>query len=415
VGRRRARDEGGRGLNPSNEAEERGYRRRVLDAALLALSARIAVDETADTTPEAVITELWENHFVLGPRRAAPGSRRIEVENAVRLPGSPESPASAALGRLKPLARKPKRLDEVPCLYQPGGTAPVVVEMEGGDRSSSSADGLAGRKPPPGGQGSVITAEPAELRPLDDLFEPSGADPAVRAMAERIARRLSIRRPTRDHAGTRGSGALESLPYRYASDDIDLDRTLEVLTERPVPEDTDIIVRERVRTRRAVALLVDVSGSMRGEKIRTMAATVGALAADLESEDLALVAFWRDAALLKPLHTSRPSTGLLDDLLRIPAKGLTNVHFALTVGLAELSRSSARQRIALLLSDCVHNAGPDPRLVAMRFPRLHVLLQTDGEHDAALASDLARLGHGRLSAIRDYRQVAPALNQLLSA
>jgi Mg-chelatase subunit ChlD len=394
-----------------SEAEERGYAQRVLDAALLALSARIAVDETADTTPEAVITELWENHFILGPRRAQRGSRRIEVENAVQLPGSP---APAALPRLKPLSRKPKRLDEVPCLYQSGGAAPVVVEMDGGDRSGAG-DGLAGRKPPPGGQGSLVTTEAAELRPLDDLFEPSGADPAVRAMAERIARRLAIRRPTRDHAGTRGVGALESLPYRYASDDIDLDRTLEVLTERPVPEDTDIIVRERVRTRRAVALLVDVSGSMKGEKIRTMAATVGALAADLESEDLALVAFWRDAALLKPLHSSRSSAGLLDDLLRIPAKGLTNVHFALTVGLAEISRSSARQRIALLLSDCVHNAGPDPRLVAMRFPRLHVLLQTDGEHDAALASDLARLGHGRLSAVRDYRQVAPALNELLSA
>jgi Mg-chelatase subunit ChlD len=381
----------------------------VLDAALLALSARIAVDETVDRTPEAVITELWENHFIFGPRRAAPGSRRIEVDNAVQLPGSP---ATAALGRLKPLARKPKRLDEVPCLYQAGGTAPVVVDLGVDDRSAGA--GLPGRELPAGGQGSLITAEPAELRPLDDLFEPSGADPAVRAMAERIARRLSIRRPTRDHAGTRGSGALESLPYRYASDDIDLDRTLEVLTERPAPCDTDIIVRERVRTRRAVALLVDVSGSMKGEKIRTMAATVGALAADLESEDLALVAFWRDAALLKPLHNCRRSTGLLDDLLRIPAKGLTNVHFALTVGLAELSRSSARQRIALLLSDCVHNAGPDPRLVALRFPRLHVLLQTDGEHDAALAAELARLGHGRLAPVRDYRQVAPALNRLLA-
>jgi Mg-chelatase subunit ChlD len=381
----------------------------VLDAAHLALSARIAVDETADTTPEAVITELWENHFLLEPHRAASGPRRVEVDNAVQLPGSPQS---ARLAGLKPLARKPKRLDEVPSLYQAGGSAPVVVDLGGGDRSTGA--GAAGRDAAAGAQGSLITAEAAQLRPLADLFEPSGADPAVRAMAERIARRLSIRRPTRDHAGTRGSGALESLPYRYASDDIDLDRTLEVLTERPAPCDTDIIVRERVRTRRAVALLVDVSGSMKGEKIRTMAATVGALAADLESEDLALVAFWRDAALLKPLHASRPSTALVDDLLRIPAKGLTNVHFALTVGLAELGRSSARQRIALLLSDCVHNAGPDPRLVALRFPRLHVLLQTDGEHDAALGADLARLGHGRLAPVRDYRQVAPALNRLLA-
>lgn len=382
----------------------------MLDAALVALSARVAVDETVDRSPESVITELWENHFVLGPARAAPGRRRLEVDNAV---GLPAAPGAAALGRLKPLARKPKRLDQAPCLYQAGGTTPVVVDF-GGGRRGDAAGPAAGREPPPGSEGSMITTETAELRPLAELFEPSGPDPAVRAMAERIARRLSIRRRAREHAGTRGVGALESLPYRYASDDIDLDRTLEVLTERPAPEDTDIIVRERVRTRRAVALLVDVSGSMRGEKIRTMAATVGALAADLESEDLAVVAFWRDAALVKPLHTYRAGTGLLDDLLRIPAKGLTNVHFALTVALAELARSAARQRIAVLLSDCVHNAGPDPRLVALRFPRLHVLLETDGEHDAALAADLAGLGHGRLSRVRDYRQVAPALNQLLS-
>jgi len=403
VGRRRAGHEGRRRLNED-------YAPRVLDAALLALSARIAVDETTDTTPEAVITELWENHFLLGPRRAAPGPHRVAVENAVRLPGEPA--ALARLG-LKPLSRKPKRLDEAPTLYRSGRSAPVVVETVGDDRRG----GPPGPGAPPGGPPEmVVTAEAARLRPLEELFEPGGVDPGVRAMAERITRRLSIRRPARprDHAGERGAGRLESLPYRYGSDDIDLDRTIEVLTERPAPCDTDIVVRERVRTRRAVALVVDVSGSMKGEKIRTMAATVGAMAADLESEDLAVVAFWRDAALLKPLHTHRPAPRLLDDLLRIPARGLTNVHFALSVALAELGRSSARQRIAVLLSDAVHNAGPDPRALAARFPRLHVLLQTDGEHDAALAADLARLGRGLTVPVRHYRQVAPALNRLLS-
>ena len=40
--------------------DDREYGRRVLDAAHLALSARIAVDDTTDTTPETIITELWE-------------------------------------------------------------------------------------------------------------------------------------------------------------------------------------------------------------------------------------------------------------------------------------------------------------------------------------------------------------------
>jgi Mg-chelatase subunit ChlD len=159
--------------------------------------------------------------------------------------------------------------------------------------------------------------------------------------------------------------------------------------------------------------VVDVSGSMKGEKIRTMAATVGALAADLDRDDLAVVAFWRDAALLKPLGRPRSAARVLDDLLRIPARGLTNVHFALAVALDELARSPARQRSAVLLSDCVHNAGPDPRPLALRFPRLHVLLEADGEHDPALAADLARLGRGRVEPVRHYRQVAPAVNRLL--
>ena len=50
--------------------------RNVLDAALLALSARVGVDEASDATPEQVITEIWENHFfsVPGARRRDPAS-----------------------------------------------------------------------------------------------------------------------------------------------------------------------------------------------------------------------------------------------------------------------------------------------------------------------------------------------------
>jgi hypothetical protein len=104
---------------------------------------------------------------------------------------------------------------------------------------------------------------------------------------------------------------------------------------------------------------------------------------------------------------------VLEDLLRLPAKGLTNVGFALEVALAELSRSRARSRSAILLSDAVHNAGPDPRLAAGRLPRLDALLEATGEHDTDLAHDLARLGRGRVFSVQQHRDVAPALNQIL--
>jgi Mg-chelatase subunit ChlD len=102
---------------------------------------------------------------------------------------------------------------------------------------------------------------------------------------------------------------------------------------------------------------------------------------------------------------------LLDQLLAIPAKGLTNVAFPLQQASRELGRAPARDARVVLLSDCVHNAGPDPRPFAARLPRLDVLLDASGEQDVELARELARAGHGRLARIRTYRDVAPALSR----
>lgn len=45
----------------------------VLDAMVVALSGRIHLDEAADTTPEAVLEQIWQDRFVLEPAAAAPG------------------------------------------------------------------------------------------------------------------------------------------------------------------------------------------------------------------------------------------------------------------------------------------------------------------------------------------------------
>jgi Mg-chelatase subunit ChlD len=258
----------------------------------------------------------------------------------------------------------------------------------------------------------VFTDETSSVRDLRDLLleEP---DPRVRRTAREIASRLALRHRGRDRIAARGPGRPASAPYRGGADDIDLDRTIEVLAERPLPEDEDLIVRTSVTARRAVALVVDISGSMKGEKAHVVAAAVGAVAGELQREELTVLAFWQDSAVLATAAQPVDPLTLLDDLLRLPAQGLTNIHGALEVAAAELARSRLRERVAILLSDCVHNAGPDPRLAVRRLPRLHVLLQTEGEHDAWLARELARLGGGGLAAVAAAADVAPALNRLL--
>lgn len=238
-------------------------------------------------------------------------------------------------------------------------------------------------------------------------------DPQVRALARAIASRMSIPKPRIDETARRGLGELETLPYRGSSDEIDLDRTIEVLAETPVPEDEDILVRERLRTKRSVVLLVDVSGSMKGERIATAAATVGALAGELTHDRLAVVAFWSDAAVLLHLGEAVRPMELLDAILHIPARGLTNVAFPLEVAARELAGVPSREARVILLSDCVHNAGPDPRPIAAKLPRVDVLLDATGEKDIELGREIASRGRGTCHVLRGYRDVAPALSAIL--
>lgn len=60
-------------LRGLDRAEHEQYTQTVLDAMVLALSGRIHLDEAADTTPEQVLREIWEDRFLLEPAAAAPG------------------------------------------------------------------------------------------------------------------------------------------------------------------------------------------------------------------------------------------------------------------------------------------------------------------------------------------------------
>jgi MoxR-like ATPase len=53
--------------------DETPYRDVVYDAMIVALSGRIFLDETVESTPEQVLRQIWEDHFILDPATAAPG------------------------------------------------------------------------------------------------------------------------------------------------------------------------------------------------------------------------------------------------------------------------------------------------------------------------------------------------------
>jgi Mg-chelatase subunit ChlD len=369
------------------------YTALVLDAITVALSGRIQVDPASGATPEHILHELWEEHFLQLAAAPPADGPAIAADTPIRRPGT-DKPG--------PTRRKPKQLDNAPQLF-----VPTPDEARGGGLALRSRD-----TPPPANARADRTAGGLGDETGGLVAIPAAAsDPEVAARANEIATRLSLRRRgTVRHHPARGEW--RAAPYDGGSDDIDLEATLEVLLELPTPAADDIVVRQRLLHRRAVALLVDISGSMRGERVRTAAATVGALAGELQDDQLSVVAFWSDAALLLALGDRVEPADLMETLLRLPARGLTNVAFPLEVARDELSRAQLPDGRALLLSDCVHNAGPDPRATAAGLGRLDVLLDVSGEHDADLGRELARAGRGRCIPVRTHRDVAPALDAI---
>jgi Mg-chelatase subunit ChlD len=306
-----------------------------------------------------------------------------------------------------PLRRRPKQLTAEPAVFRPGAGGNALVSA-----GSSRRGGAAGAT---GGTAPGLSDEQGKVIELADLdAAASGAGGLARRQAREIARRLSVARPRRDDRRRGVGGQLASVRWRAGSDDIDLDRTLDALAETPFPEDGDVVVRERRRIRRSVVLVVDVSGSMRGERMRTAAAAVGALVGELSRDRVAVVAFWSDAAVLLGLGEPVDPAGVLELLLRVPTEGLTNVAFALEVARRQLAGVPPRDARVLLLSDCVHNAGPDPRTVAAGLPRLDVLVDVSAEVDTDLGRDLAAAGRGRVRLIRTHRDVATAISELFA-
>jgi MoxR-like ATPase len=60
--------------NSADPAEAgENYADIVFDAMVVALSGRIFLDETVEATPEQVLRQIWEDHFILEPATAEPG------------------------------------------------------------------------------------------------------------------------------------------------------------------------------------------------------------------------------------------------------------------------------------------------------------------------------------------------------
>ncbi len=209
----------------------------------------------------------------------------------------------------------------------------------------------------------------------------------------RLASRVVLRRVRGTPITAARTGRPAVARYNFRSDDVDVERTVaELMT---VPQHRDIWVRDQVPRRRGVVLLLDISGSMRGSQLLTAATAAAAATLAMSAHDeLAVIAFSRDAVTMRAATQQLPADRLVESVLAARPHGRTDIVAALKAGLTHAARMSAPRPVTILLTDGAHNCAGDPLAMAARFTRLNVLATTESGWRLERCRALAAAGAG---------------------
>jgi len=234
-------------------------------------------------------------------------------------------------------------------------------------------------------------------------------------MVQKMARKVL-------HAAQRYDGVVETMPYRFAADELEVDASIEklladakVIRGRFVAASySDFRVIERSRRPRAYAVMIDESRSMRGSKSVAAALVAAVLLLNLEPDDeYAVTGFAEEARVIRSMGQRRIRERTLQDILDMRPAGCTDIAAGLESGLRELNKVGTSQRIGILVSDGWLNTGHDPMSLVRQFQRLHVIELPGGDHK--VCADIATAGRGVITLVRDLSQVPVAVRQCLAA
>ncbi|MFC5995195.1 AAA family ATPase, partial [Pseudonocardia hispaniensis] len=375
------------------------------DAAYAALSGRIRIADGVDRTPESVIDELldrlWPEDEPQPPDRCADPESGSEQGKADGPPPgaagrSPERPhrnrGERTLGRGELAARHEQFQDISPQLGELDAEAFDAALADDPERAAALLADLA-----------------------------MATDAQLRAAARRLAGRVFIQLGRVGPAKARGTRKIGS--SRGGEGDLDLDRTLDRwqpgISRRPAPE--DLITRTWTAHRRAICLVVDISGSMHG--LAVALAAVAAAGVVLAGEtggarlEPGVLAFSAGVRTLQRQGVRRPPEELICELVALRGHGTTDLAAGLREASTQLAGAVAEERMVVLLSDCLHTAGEDPLTALDGIDRLHVLVPLPGgaAPDAeAAAAALAARGGGISQPVRRLADIAPALTRILA-
>jgi Ca-activated chloride channel family protein len=190
-----------------------------------------------------------------------------------------------------------------------------------------------------------------------------------------------------------------------------------VIAEVRLAADTDERGRERAPL--ALAVVLDTSGSMEGEKIDRAKDSVLGLMRDMRDDDeIAFVRYSSDAELIQPLaRLSEVRGSLAARVRRLEAGGGTNIPSGLAMGLRTLGEAAkGRVRRAVLVSDGLDSTRAQAERLASDSAERGITVSTMGiglDFDESYMSSVARDGRGNFGFVNDGAALATFLHREL--
>jgi Mg-chelatase subunit ChlI len=382
---------------------DEGARETTRDAAYAALSGRIRIADGVERTAEAVLDDLLDRVWPAdGPPPAAEELPPADGGD----PGKAEGPPAGQ--QAGPESASSLRRDR-----RSGGAA---RRQTGRRELAARHDSFAEVSPEVGAFDedafSALMAQDVDAAAalLSELA--LATDRELRAAAQRVAARVFVQVGRVGRTRTHGTRRL--VADRRGDGDLDLDRTLDRWDPGRAPAPEDLVTRTWTGARRAVCLAVDTSGSMTGlgVAIAAVAAAGVVLTAD-ERLQTSVLTFGAEVDVVQRHGQRRVPEDLVQHLVTLRGHGMTDLAAALRGVRRQLLPAVADERVAVLLSDCLHTTGDPPETALGGIDRLHVLCPLPTPEAEAAARALAARGGGTAEMVRSIRDLGPALTRLL--
>lgn len=377
-----------------------GAKESILDAALMSLSSKIWIKETSEKTPEDVIHEIWDQlHTLYLP--VEPDGEKTPTDGSH---GDPGEQGKGAASRDRKSGEKAEGAPQGQ--IDPNATAQFSA-LEQMISGAGDAD-----------QGQHMQLPPQSLDnflhnlPYPDRY--SGDGDSLRAYKE-LALNMVLEMPKVERISRTTYGDFKPASFDFASDELELDRTVERIAGKMDREYQDFVVLERKQERKAYSLIIDASGSMKGENILRAAIAVTTLVNNLGKDDFSIVAFSERAKVIKFMNAAKDLRTLINDIFDAFIGGMTDISIGLKVGLEELYHSHFKKKVGIILTDGAHNKRSDPLTHARKFPKLSVIgIKPPWDDAEDRCRKMAQLGRGRCIFVNEVQEIPEALMTCLA-